>query len=35
MVFQAVTLLHSCAEVRASIELSFRMVSGLLQTFMY
>jgi len=28
MVFQAVWLLHSCAEVRAAIELSFKMVSG-------
>jgi len=29
-----VTLLHSCAEVRAAIELSFRVVSGITQTFM-
>ena len=30
MVFQAVrvTLLHSCAEVRAAMELSFKTVSG-------
>ena len=29
-----VTVLHSCAEVRAAIELSFKMVSGVTQTFM-
>ena len=29
-----VTLLHSCAEVRAVIELSFKMVSGVTQAFM-
>jgi len=28
------TLLHSCAEVRAAIELSFKTVSGVTQTFM-